>query len=123
MLVVLPIHHKLAKFLHRLPNDRPFLATMKGKERSPGGLGNLMQKWTKDANLPECSAHGLRKACARRVAEAGATAHQIGAVTGHKTLALVQRHTEAAGREQMADSAIGKLVAKPYDDLDLANLR
>jgi hypothetical protein len=54
--------------------------------------------------------------------EAGATAHEIGAVTGHKTLALVQRYTEAAGREGMADSAIEKLIARPNGERNLANL-
>ncbi|MEC8795645.1 MAG: tyrosine-type recombinase/integrase, partial [Pseudomonadota bacterium] len=68
------------------------------------------------------SAHGLRKACARRLTKAGATAHEIGAVTGHKTLALVQRYTEAAGREGMADSAIEKLIARPNGECNLANL-
>lgn len=42
--------------------------------------------------------------------------------TGHKTLALVQRYTEAAGREGMADSAIEKLVARPNGERNLANL-
>ena len=85
MLVSIPIHPNLANVLDKLPKDRPFLATQKGDMRSAGGLGNLMQRWTKDAQLPQCSAHGLRKACARRLAEAGATAHEIGAVTGHKS--------------------------------------
>ncbi|MCE8539916.1 hypothetical protein KBY27_20840 [Ruegeria pomeroyi] len=52
----------------------------------------------------------------------GATAHEIGAVAGHKTLALVQRYTEAAGREGMADSAFEKLVARPNGERNLANL-
>ncbi|WP_317960880.1 tyrosine-type recombinase/integrase [Phaeobacter inhibens] len=121
VLVSVPIHPDLAEVLDRLPKDRPFLATLNGKKRSPGNLGNLMQKWTDDAKLPQCSAHGLRKACARRLAEAGATAHEIGAVTGHKTLALVQRYTEAAGREGMADSAIEKLIAHPNGRRTLAN--
>ncbi|RBW55155.1 tyrosine-type recombinase/integrase [Ruegeria sp. A3M17] len=72
--------------------------------------------------MPQCSAHGLRKACARRLAEAGATAHEICAATGHKTLALIQRYTEAAGREGMADSAIGKLITRPNGERTLANL-
>ena len=88
----------------------------------PAGPGNLIQRWTEDAKLPQCSAHGLRKACARRLAEAGATAHEIGAVTGYKTLALVQSYTEAAGREGMADSAIEKLIAHPNGERDLATL-
>jgi len=48
--------------------------------------------------------------------------HEIGAVTGHKTLALVQRYTEAAGQDGMADSAIEKLVARPNGERNLANL-
>lgn len=44
------------------------------------------------------------------------------AVTGHKTLALVRRYTEAAGREGMADSAIEKLIARPNGERNLANL-
>jgi len=122
VLVSIPIHPDLAEVLAKLPTDRPFLATLKGKERSPGGLGNLMQRWTEKAKLPHCSAHGLRKACARRLAEAGATAHEIGAVTGHKTLALVQRYTEAAGRGGMADSAMEKLISRPNGERNLANL-
>ena len=122
VLVSIPIHPDLAEVLARLPTDRPFLATLKGKERSAGGLGNLMQSWTEKAKLPHCSAHGLRKACARRLAEAGATAHEIGAVTGHKTLALVQRYTEAAGRGGMADSAMEKLISRPNGERNLANL-
>jgi hypothetical protein len=38
------------------------------------------------ANLRHCSAHGLRKATAAALAEAGATAHEIAAVTGHMSL-------------------------------------
>jgi len=113
VLISIPIHPDLAEVLTGLPNDRPFLATKKGTVRAAAGLGNLMQRWTEEAKLPQCSAHGLRKACARRLVEAGATAHEIGAVTGHKSLALVQRYTEAAGREGMADSAIEKLMARP----------
>lgn len=122
VLVSVPIHPDLAEVLDKLPKDRPFLATQKGTMRSGGGLGNLMQRWTEDAKLPQCSAHGLRKACARRLAEAGATAHEIGAVTGHKTLALVQRCTEAAGREGMAGSAVEKLIARANGERSLANL-
>ncbi|WP_306151483.1 hypothetical protein [Roseovarius sp. MMSF_3281] len=34
----------------------------------------------------------------------------------------MQRYTEAAGREGMADSAIEKLVARPNGERNLANL-
>jgi len=106
----------------KFPKDRPILATQIGSMRSAKGLGNLMRRWTGETNLPQCFAHGLRKACPHRLAEAGATAHEVGAVTGHKTLALVQRYTEAAGREGKADSAIEKLVARPKGERNWTNL-
>lgn len=120
--VSMPIHPDLAEVLDVLPDDRTFLATPRGRARSPEGLGNAMRKWCDAAELPACTAHGLRKACARRLAEAGATAHEIGAVTGHKTLSEVQRYTEAAGREGMADSALEKLISRPNGEQNVVNL-
>lgn len=122
VLVSIPIHPDLAEMLASCPADRPFLATAYGKGRSPDGLGNLMREWCDKAGLSECTAHGLRKACARRLAEAGATAHEIMAVTGHKTLAEVQRYTDSALREGLADSAIAKLVARPGGGQTVVNL-
>jgi hypothetical protein len=81
-----------------------------------------MQRWTEDAKLPQCSTHGLRSASTRRLAEAGAIAHSIGALTGHRSLVLVQRYTQAAGRAGMADFTIGKLVGRPNGERNLANL-
>ena len=81
-----------------------------------------MRSWCDQATLDACSAHGLRKACARRLAEAGATAHEIGAVTGHKTLSEVQRYTVDAQREGMADSAFDKLIARPNGEQNVVNL-
>lgn len=122
ILVSIPLHPDLAAVLAELPNDRPFLATVYGKGRSPDGLGNLMREWCDKAGLPECSAHGLRKACARRLAEAGATAHEIMAVTGHKTLAEVERYTATALREGMADTAFAKLLSRPNREQTVVNL-
>ena len=113
VMVSIPIHPDLAEVLADLPDDRPLLATEYGKPRSPDGLGNKMREWCNQAGLAMCSSHGLRKACARRLAEAGTSAHEIMAVTGHKTLAEVQRYTESATREGLADSAMGKLIARP----------
>ena len=48
------------------------------------------------------SAHGLRKAACRRLAEAGCGANLIAAVSGHKSLREVQRYTEAADQARMA---------------------
>ena len=120
--VSIPIHPDLWKVIRDLPKDRPFLATAYGRGRTAAGLGNKMREWCDAAGLDECSAHGLRKACARRLAEAGATPHEIMAITGHKTLAEVQRYTQAALREGLADSAMQKLLARPNREQTVVNL-
>ncbi|UES39334.1 site-specific integrase [Roseibium aggregatum] len=122
VMVSIPLHPDLAEVLADCPDDKPFLATAYGKPRSAEGLGNAMRDWCDQAGLKACSSHGLRKACARRLAEVEATAHQIMAVTGHKTLAEVQRYTEAAVREGLADSAMEKLIARPNREQSVVNL-
>jgi integrase len=116
------MHPDLAAVLAELPDDRPFLATDYGRPRTAAGLGKRMREWCDKAGLTVCSSHGLRKACARRLAEAGASAHEIMAVTGHKTLSEVQRYTESAMREGMADTAMSKLIARPNHEQTVVNL-
>lgn len=48
------------------------------------------------------SPHGLRKATCRRLAEAGCTAHEIVAISDHRSLSEVTRYTTAASRSQRA---------------------
>jgi len=55
------------------------------------------------------------------LAEAGATANEIAAVTGHKTLAEVQRYTEQADRSGMADIALEKMQKRSNEQQNLAN--
>lgn len=45
-----------------------------------------------------------------RLAEAGATPHEIMSVTGHKTLAEVERYTEKVRRAGLADRAMQLLT-------------
>ena len=106
LVVDLPIHFDLMAALEILPRDNfTFLQTRLGKSRSASGLSTCMRDWCDSVGLPECTSHGLRKACARRLAEAGATAHQIAAVTGHATLQEVERYTRDAARSGLADAA------------------
>jgi integrase len=86
-----------------------FLVTHLGKPFTTAGFGNAMRDWCDQANLRHCSAHGLRKATAAALAEAGASVHEIQSVTGHRTLSEMQRYTAAAERKHLADSAMTKL--------------
>lgn len=64
-----------------------------------------------DAGLPTtCVPHGLRKAMCRRLAQKGASAHLIKAVSGHKTLKEVVRYTEAFDNAQGARDAFALLT-------------
>ena len=53
--------------------------------------------------------HGLRKTAARMLAEAGNSAHRIASITGHKSLAEIERYTKAADQKRMAAAAIHRL--------------
>ena len=73
------------------------------------------------AGLPTgCSAHGLRKAAARRLAEAGCTPSQIKSITGHKSLRDVTTYTEAVDQPLVARKAIDGL-SRPKTERPLAN--
>ncbi|MFN3273083.1 MAG: tyrosine-type recombinase/integrase [Paracoccus sp. (in: a-proteobacteria)] len=52
------------------------------------------------------SPHGLRKATRRRLAETGCSAHEIMAISGHRSLAEVTRYTVAASRKDLAVRAM-----------------
>jgi integrase len=106
----IPIHRQLQRVTDALPpGNFTFLETRRGKSRSAAGLGNDMRDWCTEAGIPNCTSHGLRKAIARRLAEAGASPHEIMAVTGHKTLAEVNRYTLDANRGMLEPSAIARI--------------
>jgi integrase len=88
-----------------------FLTTAYSKPFTVAGFGNWFRKCCNEAGLPNgVSAHGLRKAAARRLADIGCSAHEIAAITGHATLGEVQRYTRAADRKRLAQQAMKKLI-------------
>lgn len=108
--LMIPILPELKAALADLPKDAPaFLLTEYGRPYSAAGFGNWVRDRCDEAGLPNCSSHGLRKACARRLAEAGCTHHEIKAITGHKTDAEVRRYTAKADQVLLAYSAFEKL--------------
>ena len=89
--------------------DEAYLISALNKPFTAAGFGNRFRAWCNEAGLPNCSAHGLRKATATRLAEHGATAHELMAVLGHSTLKQVSLYTAAAARKTLADSAMARL--------------
>ncbi len=107
----IPFHPRLAALLEAMPRkNMTFLLTEAGAPFSPAGFGNWFRDRCNEAGLPHCSAHGLRKACATRLANAGCTPEQIKSITGHKTLSEVARYTKAADQERNAKTALANLL-------------
>ena len=108
--LMIPLHPDLAAMIASQTDRLTFLMTGEGERSRPytaNGFYMRFRAWCAEAGLPPgLSPHGLRKAAARRMAEAGCSAHQIASVTGHKTLAEVQRYTAAANQAQLAEAAI-----------------
>lgn len=112
VIVSLPILPDLARSILASPSGAMvFLLSGHGKPYSRKGFGNKFRQWCDEAGLPNCSAHGLRKAAARRFAEAGCSNQQIKAWTGHTTDSEVARYTAAADQQALADAAGEKLMA------------
>lgn len=98
-----------------------FLMTELGAPYTPAGFGNAFRDWCKAAGLADhCRAHGLRKAAATRLADAGCSAHQIMAITGHRTVSEVQRYTAASDQKRLAAQTATALAGTPREQT-LAN--
>ncbi len=115
--LAIPIHPALSAELAAVPaNQLTFLQTDGGKPFKPQGFTQWFIKCAEAAGLPSgCTPHGLRKAAARRLAEAGCSANVIMAITGHTTLREVARYTIAADQEMRARRGIASLLNGPAE--------
>jgi site-specific recombinase XerD len=106
--VDIPLHPELRAILAASCSELlTFLTTAGGKPFSAGAFTNWFGAQCRDAGLPlGLSAHGLRKAMCRRLAEAGCSTNQIAAISGHATLQEVSRCTKAANQRAMAVAAM-----------------
>jgi integrase len=106
----IPLIPALQEILDSSPcGDLTFLVTQFRRPFTSAGFGNKFRFWCDQAGLPHCSAHGLRKAAAARLAELGASEHEIMAVTGHQTSKEVSRYTRAASQKRLAESAMARM--------------
>jgi len=107
--LAIPLHPELATVIAATHSGHmTFLTTKHGGPFAATAFSHWFRDRCDEAGLPHCSAHGLRKAAARRLAEAGCTAHEIGAITGHASLAELVRYTRAADQRRLAQAAMTK---------------
>jgi integrase len=116
--LTIPVHPALQRVIDSTATGNlTFLTTKTGRPYSGNDFSGQFRKWCDDAGLPEeCSAHGLRKAACRRLAEAGCSASEIAAVSGHATLSEVSRYTKAADQARMARNAMARVNDTATDD-------
>jgi integrase len=110
--VVRRMHSELMQALAATPRTNlTFLVTTSGRPFSGPSFTNWFKQQCRLAGLPQCSAHGLRHAAATRAANAGCSAEEIKAITGHKSLSQVARYTRHADQQRLDQQALSKLLA------------
>src|SRR5262245_26547403 len=108
----LPLLPELQAALRAMPKGEQltFLTTSFGRSFTAAGFGNWFREQCDEAGVPKgYAAHGLRKASATRLANEGATPHQLMAWFGWTTLREPARYTRAANKRKLARRA-GKLI-------------
>lgn len=88
-----------------------FIVTEYGKPFSVKGFGGWFRDQCDAAGLPQCTAHGLRKAMMRRMAELEMSQQSLKAVSGHSKDEEVARYVESANQSRLADAAITRVEA------------
>jgi integrase len=109
--LTIPIHPELEAIIGATPTSQlTFLTTTQGNPfKSAASFGNWFGDCCRIAGLPKgTAAHGFRKAACRQLAEAGCSASEIMAISGHKSLSEVQRYCAAVDQARMARAAQAK---------------
>ena len=106
-IIDIPVHPELQKELSLIQHNQ--LTLILTENRTPYNArtgGAWFSRKCTEAGLPQCTAHGLRKSGAVRMAQNRRSPHEIQAVTGHRTLTEVTKYTEDANRAGLANNAV-----------------
>jgi hypothetical protein len=70
--------------------------------------------------LSQCSAHGLRKLAATRMAMAGCSERELMAMFGWRSMSEVSRYVRAANQALLAEQAMSKLARRMKSEQKLS---
>jgi integrase len=84
-----------------------FLQTEYTKPFTSAGFGNWFRDRCDEAGLPQCTAHGPKKAAATIAAENGATTRQMMAMFDWDSPRMAEVYTRAAEQKRLAGGAMG----------------
>jgi integrase len=112
--LTIPVHPALRSILDATSGEHlTLLVTRSGKAYSGNDFSEQFRAWCNEAGLPsDCTFHGLRVSGCTRLADAGCSAHEIAAWSGHLTLREVERYTRAADQKRLAQSALARSMNK-----------
>jgi len=110
--LAIPVHPELRRVIDATPSEHlTFLVTDLGAPFTAAGFGNWFRDRCNEAALAHCSFHGLRKAAATRLIDAGCDVVEAAAITGHASLKELQRYIETRDRKRAARRAMHKLIS------------
>lgn len=114
VIIEIPILAELQEVIDATPmvGSMTFLVTQHGKPFTSNGFGNWFKDRCREAGLPHCSAHGLRKAGATRAAENGATPHALMSIFGWSSVKMAETYTRAVRRKKLASDSMPLLRTK-----------
>ena len=114
----LPILPELEEELRQVASESLLFVTHGRDHRpyKPETLGNWFRARCKEAGVPG-ALHGLRKAGATRLANAGATEWEIASYLAHKDTKQAAIYAAKANRSRLADSGFSKLSAASVSNL------
>jgi integrase len=108
--LAIPVHPELRRIIDATPSKHlKFLVSESGKPFAIENFGIWFKGRCNEAGLPHCTFHGLRKAAATRLVDAGCDVVEAAAITGHASLMELQRYIETRDRKQAARRAMAKL--------------
>jgi integrase len=107
-----PILPPLAEAIRCTPRSiraETFLFTRRGKSWGDASFGNQFKKWCRQAGLPECSAHGLKKLAVTICTDAGATDRQLMALFDWESEKVANAYTRKRNKKKLTAECAGFL--------------
>lgn len=111
-----PLREAMEPFLG---NEPTFLLTEYGKPFSAAGFGNWMRDRCDEAELPDCTSHGLRKAGATIAANAGATTEMLKSMFGWTSSDMADLYVKAADQTRLAALGMPLLLTTSIPELSI----
>ena len=107
---LLPILKEAIDASAAITGELTFLVSEFGTPFNTVYLGKRIKEWCKEAGLPHCSAHGLRKAGASIASENGATTEMLKAIYGWRNSAEAEVYTRKAEQKKLAAAGMHLLI-------------